>query len=127
MDANAIVLVLLCGALSGVGASLIANIAQRPRTRAEADNLTSAASVSVSADAREWTRIFLARADAAEKRSDAAEARADVAERRVDEVESSLIECYGYVRKLHERLRQLGEPPPTLPQRLEALWLGRDD
>lgn len=131
MDANTLILALLGGSLSGVGVSLVSNVLQRPKTKAEADNLNAAASVSVSADAREWTRIFMERTDSAEHRADVAERRADVAERRaevaehrVDEVETGLIECYGYVRKLHEIMRRHSVPPPPLPARLEALWRG---
>lgn len=133
MDANAIVAALLAGSLSGVAAALITGVLARPKTRAEADNLNAAASVSVSSDARAWTRIFMERADSAEHRADdaehkaeEAEHRAQAAEIRADEVESGLIECYGYVRKLHDRLRQLGDTPPPLPPRLEALWRSRE-
>lgn len=116
----AIVAVLVAAAISGVGAYFA-----QPKTRAEAGQLEAAASVSISAEAREWTRIMVARAAAAEARADAAETKADRVEEHADEIEAALIECYGYVRTLRELVRANGGTPPALPVKLEALWRGR--
>lgn len=122
MTLSQIVITCLVGIFGGAGGSLISGLLSKPKTRAEADQLQTAASVSVSAEAREWARDFATRAERAEQRAEHAEARADLAEERVDELEGNLIECYGYVRQLREQVRQLGKQPPPLPARLEALW-----
>lgn len=117
----------------GAGASLVAGLLAKPKTKAEARQLQKAGEVAVSAEAREWARDFARRTEhaeqravAADQRAEAAEHRAETAEQRAevrcDELESSLIECYGYVRLLREQIRHLGEQPPPLPVRLEALW-----
>lgn len=116
----AIVAIVVAAVTSGVGAYFA-----RPKTRAEADNLNATASVSMSAEARQWTQVFVQDAAEAKARAKAAEDRAEAAEKRADEIESGLIECYGYVRQLREQYRALGQVPPPLPVRLEALWRGR--
>ena len=122
MTISSAVVIAFLSIFGGAGASLIAGWLARPKTRAEADQVQTAAEVSVSQEAREWARDFGARADRAEQRAEHAEQRADDAEERVDELEAVLIECYGYVRSLREVIRQSGKTPPPLPLRLEALW-----
>lgn len=136
MDANLAAAVALIGALAGAFGSVIRQYLVRPKTRAEADQLNAAATVSISADAREWASKFAERADAAERRADQAEHRADEAEHRadqaehradqaetkVDNVEALLVKCYGYVRGQRDEIRRLGGTPAPLPPELEALW-----
>lgn len=113
----AIIAIVVAAVTSGVGAYFA-----RPKTRAEADNLNATATVSMSAEARQWTQVFVQDAADAKSRAKAAEDRAEAAENRADEIEAGLVECYGYVRLLREELRGLGKTPPALPARLEALW-----
>lgn len=124
MDANAAAAVALIGALAGAFGSVARQWLVRPKTKAEADNLNAAATVSVSSDNREWAQLFERRADAAEKRADQAEHRADEAETKADSVEANLIRCYGYVRSLRDEIRRLNGTPPPPPPELEALWRG---
>lgn len=134
MDVNLAAAVALVGALSGALGSLARSWLARPKTRAEADNLNAAATVSISADAREWASTFAERADRAERRADQAEHRADQAERRADAAETAadntqalIVKCYGYVRSLHAEIRDLGGTPPPPPAELETLWRGSLD
>lgn len=143
MDVNLAAAAALIGALSGAFASLARSWIARPKTQAEADNLNAAATVSISADAREWASTFADRADRAERRADQAEHRADEAEHRADQAErradqaehradsaetsadnaqALIVKCYGYVRGLHAEIRDLGGTPPAPPPELEALW-----
>lgn len=133
---NSAVLAAIISAAVAVISSLVVAVASRPKTRAETDQLKAAASVSVSADAREWAQTFIDQADKALKRADQAEEEADHAQNdaaiarqtadkateKVDELESVLIECYGYVRTLRDIIRRHDDQPPPLPRRLEALW-----
>jgi predicted cobalt transporter CbtA len=129
VDANLAAAVALIGALGGAFGSVMRSWWARPKTRAEAENLNAAATVSISSEAREWASAFASRADAAERRADAAEHRADEAERRADRaeehveiVEANLIRTYGYVRALRDEIRRLNGTPPPPPPELEALW-----
>lgn len=122
MGVSQVVIPGLISLLGLVFSSLVAAWLARPKTKAEADNLNAAASVSVSADAREWARDFAQRAERAEERAIHAEQRAETADERCDELEAGLIECYHLVRQMRDHYRQHGETPPALPVRLEALW-----
>jgi predicted nucleic acid-binding protein len=113
----AIIAIVVAAVTSGVGAYFA-----RPRTRAEADNLNATASVSMSAEARQWTQVFVQEAADAKLRAKAAEDRAEAAEQRVDELEAGLIDCYHLVRQMRDHYRRHDETPPALPVRLEALW-----
>lgn len=113
----AIIAICVAAATSAVGAYFA-----QPKTKAEADQLNAAASVSLSAEAREWTSVFVARANAAEARATKAEEKAEAAEHRTDEIESALIEGYGYFRQLREEIVRLGGRDVPPPVRLEALW-----
>jgi methyl-accepting chemotaxis protein len=143
VDANLAAAVALIGALGGALGSVLRSWLARPKTRAEADKLNAAATVSISADARQWASTFAERADRAERRADQAEHRADEAEHRADEaehradqaedrarqaevkadnVETNLIRTYSYVRQLRETIVRLHGTPPAPPPELEALW-----
>lgn len=143
MDVNVAAAMALIGALSGAFGSLARSWLARPKTKAEADNLNAAATVSLSAESREWASTFADRADRAERRADQAEHRADEAEHRADQAErradqaehradaaettadnaqALVVKCYGYVRGLHAEIRRLGGTPPSPPSELEALW-----
>lgn len=120
----AIVAILVAALTSGIGAYFA-----RPKTKAEADQLNAAASVSMSAEAREWTRVFMARANQAEERANRAEEqaiqadeRAGRAEERADEIEAALVESYNYVRSLRDEVARLGGRKIPAPLKLEALW-----
>ena len=108
--------------LVAAGTSLVGAWFAKPKTRAEADNLNAAASVSMSAEAREWTRLFVDRANAAEADALEAKAKAEAAEERADEFEVALVEAYGYFRQLRQDVVALGGPDRQPPVRLEALW-----
>lgn len=113
----AIIAIIVAAVTSGVGAYFA-----RPKTRAEADNLNATATVSMSAEARQWTQVFAQETAAAKATAKAAEDRAEAAETRIDELETGLIECYHLVRQMRDHYREHGETPPALPVRLEALW-----
>jgi hypothetical protein len=139
MDANLAAAIALIGALSGALGSVVRSWLLRPRTKAQADQLTAAATVSVSSDNREWAQMFERRADGAERRADQAEHRADEAEHRadqaehradqaeqaVDQLEARMIVAWRYVRSLRETMQTGGLTPPPMPFELEGLWHDR--
>lgn len=146
MTTAQVVLTGILAIFAGAGGSAIAAYFAKPKTKAEADQLNAAASVSLSADARAWAQTFAdaaraaeTRADAAEHRADEAEAKAEEADRKAvaagrhadlleenyDHIESLVIQGYGYVRKLQEEIRRLGGTPTSPPAELEALWSGK--
>lgn len=129
MDVNLAAAVALLSAIFGALGSVIRSVLIRPKTRAEADQLNAAATVSISQEAREWAVRFAERADAAERRADAAEHHADAAEHRAEQaeqhtelVEANLIKTYGYARSLRETIVRLGGTPPPPPPELERMW-----
>jgi len=145
MDVSQVVITALIAVFGGAGASFIAALAARPKTTAEAEQLNAAASVSVSADARAWAKEFADRtaaaesradraedraqraeehADEAERKADAAEAHAERLEVRADEQQAALVECWLYVRKLHDQVRSHDETPIPVPPTLQRLWQG---
>lgn len=104
MNVTQAVLTLLLAAITGTGASLVGAYFQRPKTRAEAQQTTVAAEVSMSADARAWVAQAMDRVRAAEVRADAAEVKADRAERRMEEIERASTAA---TRLLTRRVAQL--------------------
>lgn len=124
MGTSQAVITVLVAVLGGSLASLITAYATRPKTKAEAQNLNAAASVSVSADVREWSLMFVKRAEQAELRADAAEKRADAAEQKVDDLETRFILAYGYMRSLREDMRRHNLKPASPPPELELYWNG---
>lgn len=137
---NSTVVAALISALVAVGTSVFVGLMARPKTRAEANQLNTAASVSVSADTRAWAQTIIDQANTAveraEHRADEAEEEAEAAHRdaaqarveartaseRVDELEGMMIEAYGWWRRQTEELRTSGVAVLPLPPRLEALW-----
>jgi hypothetical protein len=67
MGTNQAVITILVAVLGGSLASLTTAYATRPKTKAEAQNLNAAAGVSISADIREWSQMFVKRTEAAER------------------------------------------------------------
>jgi folate-dependent phosphoribosylglycinamide formyltransferase PurN len=124
MSTSQAVITVLVAVLGGSLASLITAYATRPKTKAEAQNLNAAAGVSISADIREWSQMFVSRTEAAERRADQAEHRANEAESKVDDIEARLILVYGYVRSLREEMKRHALTPPPPPPELEHYWNG---
>lgn len=109
---------LLIALFSGAAASLVAGYFSRPKTRSEAKQADANASVSLSADAREWAQLWMKKAEAAERKADEAERRTDEAEVRIDNLESTLTAFILYTKKLQQEINKLGGhvplPPPNL-------------
>lgn len=120
---------LIVALFAGAGGSLIAGYFARPKTRGEAAQANANATVSLSADAREWAQLWMKKADDAEERAKTAEARAeeandkaDDAEERVTDLDNKLAAAVSYMRTLKQEIDRAGGHVPEPPYILRDMW-----
>ncbi len=121
---------LIVALFGGAIASLIAGYFARPKTKGEAAQANANATVSLSADAREWATLWMGKADAADTRARVAEEKADHAEDRVDEADGKIAEldnklsaAVAYMAVLRNEIGILGGHPPEPPRILRDMVL----
>lgn len=119
---------LLLALIGGVGASLVAGYFARPKTKGEAAQANANATVSLSADAREWAQLWMTKADEAQKEAKEARAEAhetserlDDAEERVTELDNRMSASIVYMDTLRTEIVRLGGHPPQPPSILHDL------
>lgn len=116
---------LIVALFGGAIASLIAGYFARPKTKGEAAQANANATVSLSADAREWAQLWMTKAGEAEKKAEAAEEKAQDAEDRLDEAEARLTgldnkmaAAVAYMKVLKDEINRhdghVPDPPPIL-------------
>lgn len=120
---------LIVALFGGAIAALIAGYFARPKTKGEAAQANANATVSLSADAREWAQLWMTKADEAQKeakeaRAEAHEAnlKADDAEDRVTELDSKMAAAVFYMRTLRDEIERKGGTVPEPPHVLRDMW-----
>jgi hypothetical protein len=120
---------LIVALFGGAIASLIAGYFARPKTKGEAAQANANATVSLSADAREWAQLWMGKAEAADVRAQAAEKRADEANEKAEAAEdhatrldSKLAAAVVYMRALQQEINRHGGRVPEPPFILRDMW-----
>ena len=110
---------LLIALFGGSIASIAAGFFSRPKTRAEATQADASASVSLSADAREWAQLWMKKAEDAEARARIEAAKVEEVEARLDRLERILSIALKHLKEHRNVIAQLDGELPDLPDDLK--------
>lgn len=108
-------LTLIAAIIAATGASFVTGILTRPKTRADATASRANAEVTMSSEAREWTRMWVDAATRAQLKADHAELRCDILEEHVALMITHIREQDALIRALQGKPLPFPELPP-LPQ-----------